>query len=58
MNHPLAQVAEASFGTSATGTAIVTPFVMMVVIGVGGQEVSLQSRPVWQQPPPARARQA
>lgn len=58
MNHPFAHVAESDAGTSATGTAMVTPLLIIVVIGVGGHDVSLQSRPVWQQPPPARARQA
>jgi hypothetical protein len=46
------------FGTSLTGTATVTDPEMMVVMGVGGHEVVAQLRPVWQQPPPARARQA
>ena len=45
-------------GTAVTGTATVTPWsVRMVVEVMGGQEVVLQSRPVWQHPPPAEARQ-
>lgn len=39
-----------------SGTATVTPLEMMVVDrGGAGQLVVWQSRPVWQQPPPARA---
>lgn len=42
---------------SVTGTTTVAPLVStMVVSGVGGHDVVAQSRPVWQQPAPARAR--
>jgi hypothetical protein len=56
--HAPAVVADA--GTPLAGTATVTPFVSTMVVdaGGGGQDVVWQSRPVWQQPPPALARQA
>lgn len=58
--HPLAHVpvAEVVVGTAVMGTAMVWPLVLMMVLSsIGGQWVTLQSRPVWQQPPPAEARQ-
>lgn len=58
-NQPVAQAAVVVAGTPEAGTAIVSPLLMRVVDEAGGgQEVVWQSRPVWQQPPPARARQA
>jgi hypothetical protein len=56
--HPAAQVFWPWDGTAVTGTTIVLPSEMMVVMDGGGQLVVAQSRPVWQQPPPAEARQA
>lgn len=57
---PEAQVAVVEAGTAAAGTTTVTPLPSTMVVGRagGGHEVVLQSRPVWQQPPPAEARQA
>lgn len=57
-NQPLAHDPVVVAGTPLAGTTIVRPFVLtMVVIAMGGQLVVWQSRPVWQQPPPAEARQ-
>jgi hypothetical protein len=60
MYQPLAQVAAApAVGTAVAGTTTVMPLPStMVVERTGGHDVVLQSRPVWQQPPPAEARQA
>ncbi|KAL2128872.1 hypothetical protein VTI74DRAFT_8515 [Chaetomium olivicolor] len=61
-NHPVAHpafVMSSAGGAPATGTTTVTPlpFTTVVIGSEGGQEVVAQSRPVWQHPPPARARQ-
>jgi len=59
-NQPVAQLPAADVpGTPLAGTATVTPSVSTIVVedAGGGQEVVWQSRPVWQQPPPAVARQ-
>lgn len=56
-NHPFAQVADVDAGVSVTGTTTVTPLDMIVVDDTGGHDVIEQSLPVWQQPPPAVARQ-
>ena len=59
-NHPEAQVLlTAGFGTAVTGTETVMPLLLTICVYVmGGHEVVEQSRPVWQHPPPAEARQA
>jgi len=59
-NQPPAQVLLAAApGTSAAGTTTVRPSVTIVVRGgAGGHDVVWQSRPVWQHPPPADAKQA
>jgi hypothetical protein len=58
-NHPEAHDPVVAAGTPLAGTTTVMPLVStMVVMGTWGQLVVLQSRPVWQQPPPARARHA
>lgn len=52
-DQPPAQVpSEVVVGTAVTGTTIVSSPEMMVVDAVDGQDVTWQSRPVWQQPPP------
>lgn len=52
-DHPPAQVAsEVVVGTAVRGTTIVLSPEMIVVEMVEGQDVTWQSRPVWQQPPP------
>jgi hypothetical protein len=58
-NHPLAQLPAVVSGIPLTGTTTVTPFPLTIVVisPWGGQDVVAQSRPVWQHPPPARARQ-
>lgn len=53
MVHPPAQVpSEVVVGTAVRGTTIVSSPEIMVVDTVDGQDVTWQSRPVWQQPPP------
>jgi hypothetical protein len=58
-NQPLAHVVAVGVKAlaSVTGTTMVAPFVVIVVLAIGGQDVVLQSRPVRQQPEPAVARQ-
>lgn len=59
-NHPFAHVAvgvDAAAWASVRGTTMVAPWVMIVVLAMGGQDVVLQSRPVRQQPEPADATQ-
>jgi hypothetical protein len=52
-DQPPAQVLSAVVvGTAVTGTTMVWAPEMMVVETVDGQDVTWQSRPVWQQPPP------
>lgn len=52
-DQPPAQVpSEVVVGTAVTGTTTVWSPDMMVVEAVDGQDVTWQSRPVWQQPPP------
>lgn len=53
MVQPPAQVpSEVVVGTAVRGTTIVWSPDMMVVDTVDGHDVTWQSRPVWQQPPP------
>lgn len=56
--HVAVDVADAAARASVRGTTMVAPWVMMVVLATGGQEVVLQSRPVRQQPEPAEATHA
>jgi hypothetical protein len=62
INHPPAHpplVAASGIPSPGTGTTTVTPFPLTTVVisPCGGHDAVAQSRPVWQQPPPARARQ-
>lgn len=43
---------EVVVGTAVTGTTTVSSPEIMVVDAVDGHDVTWQSRPVWQQPPP------
>lgn len=56
-NHPSAQVDDCAAGRLVAGTTMVAPLDTIVVDATGGQLVVWQSRPVWQHPPPAVARQ-
>jgi len=58
-NHPPAHVSVVAAAEPPAGTTTVRPLPETTVDeAAGGQLVVAQSRPVWQQPPPAEARQA